>query len=381
MHLPRSLNVIFLPSWYPVKGSPLNGIFNQELAELVSEVHNVWLFHIGFGNVLTPEKTVSKINDRFTEVVVILPEKGSQLVKQWRYFSAFFKCIKDYRKTILPDLIHVQVAWKMGLLAWLAKWRYGYPYVVTEHYTGYLPEDGELKGWKKWLCILILRGAKRVTAVSPNLENVLRANHVKRIKTIQNRVHDIFLKSTVPEHPSSDKFRYLHISNFNDRQKQTSVIIDCFLKLHAANSATELVLVVPAEKMQEYLDEKKMEKLPGVTHVQPGLNRNDYCKLMFESHILISYSLFETFGLTIAEAICCGLPVIYTQCGGPESFVEPRMGIVVDKHDDDSLLNAMKSVLNEYPFNRQDISRVARDIFDKEKILLEYSTIYQNMVK
>ena len=40
----------------------------------------------------------------------------------------------------LPDLVHVQVALKAGLIALYLKWKYRIPYVLTEHWSGYYPE-------------------------------------------------------------------------------------------------------------------------------------------------------------------------------------------------------------------------------------------------
>jgi hypothetical protein len=33
----------------------------------------------------------------------------------------------------LPDIVHVQVPYKSGLAARYLRWRFGIPYVVTEH--------------------------------------------------------------------------------------------------------------------------------------------------------------------------------------------------------------------------------------------------------
>lgn len=376
----RPLNVIFLPSWYPVKAAPLNGIFNRELAELISEIHHVHLLHITFGDTATIDKEFHQVNANFTETIITIPEKGNQLLRQWRYFNSFFQWMKKARKSMHPDLMHVQVAWKMGLPAWLAKWRYGLRYVVTEHYTGYMPEDGELKGWKRNFSLFILKNAKRVTTVSPQLEAVLRHLRVKRIQSIPNRVHDVFLnRPLVPREKGT--FRFIHVSAFNDRQKQTSAIIRTFMSLHRSMPETELVLIVPKEKLEEFYENHEGADFSGIEHIEPGISRDAFCSLMMQCDALVSFSRYETFGLTVAEAVCCGLPVIYTACGGPESFVEPRMGVQVDPHDPESLLAAMKEITKNYPFDRQEIARVARVIFDKEQILLKYSMLYQSVVR
>ena len=41
-------------------------------------------------------------------------------------------------------------------------------------------------------------------------------------------------------------------------------------------------------------------------------------------------SNFETFSSICAEALACGKPVLATRCGGPEEFVNPDDGIMVE---------------------------------------------------
>ena len=63
---------------------------------------------------------------------------------------------------------------------------------------------------------------------------------------------------------------------------------------------------------------------------------------------LILSSDVETFGVVIVEAMTVGLPVIATKCGGPESIVVEKTGMLVESNDKNKLSAAMKHVVENY---------------------------------
>jgi glycosyltransferase involved in cell wall biosynthesis len=58
----------------------------------------------------------------------------------------------------------------------------------------------------------------------------------------------------------------------------------------------------------------------------------------------------ETFSVVTLEAILSGRPVIATRCGGPEAFILPENGLLIDRDDDAQLANAMQQLLRNYSF-------------------------------
>lgn len=363
-----------------MKEQPLNGIFNRELAELISQKHQISVLHIGFSDVAKIALDSKTVSDNFEEHVVSIPQKGSAWLRQFRYFRAFFQVACKIRKASnKPDVIHVQVAWKMGLPGWILKIIWNLPLVITEHYTGYLKADGSLKGYKKWWSYFLLHRANRVTAVSESLSEVFRSHHVRGVETIHNSIHNLFFENPIQEKPPGNPYTFIHISNFNRQQKQTNIICDTFLKLREQHSNCKLVLIVPEDGYHLYLAEKGAATLDGIEFHKPIESRQEFISILKQADILVSYSRFETFGLTVAEALCCGIPVIYTRCGGPEYFVEPRMGLLADAANSNSLYHAMETAMQTHPFQASDIAEAARSIFSEEEILLRYCKLYSQL--
>src|SRR5690606_16059746 len=70
------------------------------------------------------------------------PGKLGKLLNAWNYF---YGNIKGYSmlvaRTGKADIHHVHVLTRSGLLPWLIRIGGGVPYLITEHWTRYLPQN------------------------------------------------------------------------------------------------------------------------------------------------------------------------------------------------------------------------------------------------
>ena len=97
-----------------------------------------------------------------------------------------------------------------------------------------------------------------------------------------------------------------------------------------------------------------------------------------KSHVLVSASNMETFGLTIAEGLLRGIPVIATKSGGPCEFVNERNGILVNLAEkEEGLFNAMMQVKTNYDhYKREQIQKDAIAKFRNDNIVNAYIELY-----
>lgn len=310
---------------------------------------------------------------------VVLPVRGSvggifgwfkQVVALRRYLKKLQKNDKPY------DIIHAQIAWKAGFTAMvLSKW-FGIPYVVTEHYTGYMPEDGTLSGFRLYLSLFALNKASGIAAVSEGLRKaMMNAGVKKEINVIPNVIHNEFLQADVIQRNPGNKVRFLHISNFDDRQKQTSYIISQFLGAQINFPEIELTLVVPEDKWLHFISASVIDP-QSINFIPSGLDKQELRRIYEQHDVLVSFSSYETFGLTIAEGLCMGLPAIYTPCGGPEYYVQAAAGIQTDSAELDTLLAAFRNIAQSYPYNNIKIAEQARKTFNRQAVAEAYQSLY-----
>jgi len=97
--------------------------------------------------------------------------------------------------------------------------------------------------------------------------------------------------------------------------------------------------------------------------------------------VVISTSHRETFGLSLLEAMACGKPVIATRSGGPEDFVNSKVGILVDVGDIDALSRAMKEIyLHITDFDPTIIREYAANNYSRDQIVSRLMKTYKNIM-
>jgi glycosyltransferase involved in cell wall biosynthesis len=84
----------------------------------------------------------------------------------------------------------------------------------------------------------------------------------------------------------------------------------------------------------------------------------------------------EAFGLTIAEAMACGVPVVASRVGGiPEVFIHDRHGYCVPPGDAGAMADAVSALLGERGLRQQMGMRAcdyAHEVYDQERMIDAY---------
>jgi len=141
----KKLNILFLSSWYPNRVLPTLGNFVQKHAEAVAMLCDVTaLFVCSDANnkekyeiVETFVNKVHTINVYYKKVEHGIPVLA-QIQKANRYLRAHFIGLKLVnQKTGSIDLVHHNILYPAGIIAWYLKKLKGIPYIITEFY-GYL---------------------------------------------------------------------------------------------------------------------------------------------------------------------------------------------------------------------------------------------------
>lgn len=108
------------------------------------------------------------------------------------------------------------------------------------------------------------------------------------------------------------------------------------------------------------------------------------CDFYQSSAYLILPSYNEGFPLVVAEAMSFGLPVIVTRSGGPEHFVDERVGFVCPAGDPQALAHAMAMMLRMSPFQLAQMGEYARQRirrgYDIEQVSERLLSLFERLV-
>ena len=370
----KPAHIALFASWYPTDPEALNGNFCRAFALLLAEKYRVSVVHVEMDPRASQTEIITRAEGNMQVYLARVPRRSGIFfapLNQWRWLQAWLNL---YKKAVQdsgePAWIHAEVIWKAGLAAWWIGRQHRIPFVIREHWTGYYPADPQLHGWKAMLHRFVLRRAKAVAGVSQPLAATLETwGAPNSAGVVQNAVHVPETFADAGKVPHS----FVHVTNFREEQKQTRKVIETFLQFRDKHPDALFYIVGRGGETEA----AHWPQNVGL-HFTGVISRDDLSQLYTKASALIAYSRFETFAMSVAEALVCGTPVIYTACGGPESYVKSGMGLCVDADNPATLLAAMQSISESEP-DRKAIAAEARIMFDPQHLLETYAHWTQDL--
>jgi glycosyltransferase involved in cell wall biosynthesis len=319
-----------------------DGNFVRRFAELLSQQHQVTVLHV------TPDPDlegwsleVSTKKEIFGKLVTAYYAGGGARVQRLVNRSRAWTAVRQaYRGT--PDLIHAHVLIDGGIVAMRMARQLGVPFIVSCHSSRYL--EGET--WRDrpldyWLARRAARRAFALLPVSTALANGLRMADMKsKFDVVPNLIdHKHFAPPS--QIPSREGFHLLHLSDFS-WQKRLDILLVAFDLALQKNKSLQLTI---AGNGNPDLVKKLLAKHPEVATaitLEGELSRTEVAERMGEHDLFVLSSEVETQGIVLTEALCCGLPVVTTNCGGPADLgLTPEDGTIVPVNDPRALAAAM----------------------------------------
>ncbi|MBA2249855.1 MAG: glycosyltransferase [Chitinophagaceae bacterium] len=381
--------ILWLASWYPNELSPYEGDFIQRHARAVSIFQEITVIHIKKdenGIITSDIKKMVTHASNLTEMIVYYHPVKTRLLLLNKLLSSF-KYKKIYKAVLRrqindkgkPDLVHVHVALKAGLQALWLKKMYNIPFIISEHWSGYLP--GAKYGVndlnivkRKWIENLFNKAIK-ITTVSDVLRKAIQYRFGAHDFLVIPNVVDINLFYPI-EHPENPIVQFIHISTLQ-YEKNFTAIINAFKIIKTKGFVFHLIVYGTATTEHEELVKESglSEFVELMGEVPQALLAPDVQK----ADALILYSHYETFGCVVIEANACGVPAILSDLPVFKEFVSENVnGIFIKSVEPFPLAEILEKFIGgNYHFNKMRISQDAIDRFSYKTIGKLFYDLYK----
>jgi glycosyltransferase involved in cell wall biosynthesis len=378
---PKKIHALFLPRWYPHRYDPMMGLFIERHGVAVNRHVDVSVLYVhaddqlrdkNFDTIISPDEPLFTVRVYFKKSKSGLAPIAA-LVNIWRFLTAHlkgFRLIRQHRRR--PDLIHVHVLTRLGVIALAQKILRGTPYLITEHWTRYLPTTDTYHGaLRKLATRLVVKNAAAVMPVTANLRDAMIDNRLKNDNyiIIPNVVNiKMFVPDFQKQTPEIKKI--VHLSCFTDKQKNISGILRVIKNLSLKRQDFELTLIGDGEDFAEMKALADSLELTDKFVKFAGLQQNDdLAKMLREADLMIMFSNFENLPVVILESYASGVPVVSTRVGGIHEHLNEQLGKLTTPGDEAEFLAVLNNTLDHLDgYNKDDIRQYAENHFSNEVI-------------
>jgi len=383
------LKILFLNSWYPNRSNDTLGNFVEKHIEAIAQNVDAYTCSIFSSDTVKEITTIESQKGKVKELHIYYPKPKQILF--FKIFYSLYYLLKSYRlvyryyksKRVTFNLIHVNVAFPIGLLAIWLKSKLKVPYVVTEHSTSYSKKGSNLPFYQKVVAQLVFKNASHILPVSSDLKNAIERLGVTTPQTVVPNVVDVHLFE-LKENLQSSSIKFIHISTLNEQQKNISGILKVFSKLMLANKLIELTIVSDGsiEKAKELADALQIPA--SQLHFIGKSTATEIAGYLKQNDALVLFSNYENFPCVIPESFAVGTPVISSNVNGIPEYVNNLNGILVEPLNEEQLKVAILSIVNNksqfdaltlrnYAISKFSYEAVGEHVFEIYKACLNVS--------
>ena len=387
-------NVLFISSWYPSEEHPTLGNFVQRHAEAINPFVNLYVVSVTSSNKINEGYEVkNQIINGVNTTLVYYPKvhkKGllGKILKFKRYKQAFGLGIKFFKEDISSldkfDLVHCNVTFPSGLIALDLKKKLNIPYILTEHWTLFLPyknEYQELPFYVKNRIKRIVAEAERVVPVSYHLAKSMKEKGLQGNYEMVPNVADINRFELKHESDNETK-KILHVSTLIDDHKNISGIFKALKDVSKFRQDFKLVVVSDGDIQKAKELQEKTELSAGFVEYHGTKTPEEIAKFYRNADFFLLFSNYENLPVVISESHCCGLPVISSSVGGIPEMIDNENGILVEPNNESQLSKAIMSLLdNLEKYDAKLIRSKAIKRYDNSVVGKQYFEIYKSILK
>lgn len=382
-------HIVIVPAWWPSPEQPHAGIFFHDYIDAFANAgvrvgvvypDLVGLRQLGRG---VRKPIVPRVVHETTvggapviRVRGLQSSFGSVVRRATRFRDWLVKGLAVYRERHGdPDLLHAMCAVPAGWACTHIEEPLARRVVLTEH-TGPFSlvmapaESAEVAR------AAFVAAAVRV-AVSDHLRaQIVAAGISEPIEVHGNPVSPIFSPADTP--PSGERVRGLYVGRLTE-EKGISMLVGAMESILDEIRACEFHIVGEgplAVTLAPFLHDDARR----VVHHE-ACPRSKVADHMRAADFLVHPSLGETFGMTVAEALCTGLPVVTTSGTACAEFIDDDNGILVEPGNERALADGVRIMIDRCrAYDRKAIAARARDRFSGAAIAAAYGDVFARVM-
>jgi glycosyltransferase involved in cell wall biosynthesis len=280
------------------------------------------------------------------------------------------------------DVVHVHFAqfYVSEVVALFSKLT-GHPFVF--HYHGDVLATGSLGKLLPFYKTHIVRRSLKQASVIVYPSEDFKNHTFKQFSFLKDKKN--FVVPNGIELPKIDSINSLNTNKFLtasrlSKVKNIGVMVEAFVE--ARNEASDIELYIAGQGDEELALKNLVNRLQANSYIHflGNLQQSELKKHYMNSSVFLATAKWETFGLSIAEAMSYGLPVIAFDAPAVRELVKNNYsGLLVHGFNKHKFANEIARLAN-HPKMREKLSINALTcvaVFDYQKVAKEYESIYK----
>ncbi len=370
------MKILMVTPWYPDDRNPNSGVFIRTQAQALTQAgHKVIVISskinyssFGFLSCAIQHTSAGGVQEYRMAI-----RKSFPLYNQLNMILVSLLHSRKIARAFRPDVVHASIGYPGSFWGWALGKMLGVPFVVTEHTRIVNNFRSKLH---RQLTLFGLKRAKAIIAVSRSLAKEIESYVEKDVVVIPNTI-DVSRFKELPS-SASPVPQIGFLGGMNTPVKGLDIL------LHAlAKTPAECMLHIGGSGvlLQQYKQLAITLNITDKCRFYGFIPYDDVPSFISRMNFLVCSSRYETFCVSLIETMACGKPVVATRCGGPEEFVTPENGILVDKENPEKLAGALTWMTEHYgEYDSEAIKRYVNERFSEPAFVEKITTVYRQVM-
>lgn len=308
--------------------------------------------------IITYTSIFDKLN--YEKVVPGLMLYGTQSAHRVFFVFDLILCImKAFRNGWRPSLITSQTPWEEGMIGLVLSKVLNIPFLPQLHFNLFSDEwlaESFINPWRKLVAKIVFKYANRIRVVSSQLAYKVSLNFKIPISKISIAPVGV---NFIPKNGSKNLYKQKLSVNLKDKKvvlfvgrlcaaKNLKLFISTARKIINVLPKTMFVIVGEGEERDNiirWIHEFKVERNFLIIGAQL---HTDLPQIYAASDVFLLTSHYEGFGRVILEAQLSGIPVVSTNCIGPNDLIDDGLnGYIIDNPTATKLSEKTIALLND----------------------------------